>query len=59
MEGTLKFLSKAYETYKDFDQAKDEQEDKLVDAFDKIPLNRVLGSDPVRSHSQIWNIFLT
>lgn len=44
----MKFLSKAYDTYKDFDEAKEEKEDKLIEAFDKIPLNRVIGSDPVR-----------
>lgn len=53
VENTLKFLSKAYETYKDFDDAKEEQEKRLMDAFDRIPLNRVSGADPVRSHFTI------
>lgn len=43
----MKFLSKAYDVYKDVDEAKDDKEDKIVEAFDKIPLNRVVGSDPV------------
>lgn len=47
VDATLKFLSKAYNTYKDFDDAKDRQEEKFVENFDKIPLNRVLGTDPV------------
>lgn len=53
MENALKFLSKAYDTYKEIDEAKEEQEAKMVEAFNKIPLNRMVGSDPVRSHSQI------
>lgn len=47
IESTLKLLSKAYDTYKDFDDAKEDQEKKLADAFDRIPLNRVAGADPV------------
>lgn len=47
VDATLKFLSKAYNTYKEFDEAKENQEDKFVEGFDKIPLNRVLGTDPV------------
>lgn len=49
-----KFISKAYDTYREFEDAKDDEEDKIMETLNKIPLYRVVGpdeDDPVRIRS--------
>lgn len=46
MKGVLK---KAYSIYKEIDEIIDQDEDKFIDAVDKIPLNRVIDTEPTNS----------
>lgn len=37
---------KAFEIYKDVDELKEEEENKLLDVFEKSPLNHYIDSEP-------------
>lgn len=50
-EDVKKVLKKAYNIYKEIDDMKEEEEDKLIDAVDKIPLNRLIDTEPDESVS--------
>lgn len=50
-EDVKKVLKKAYGIYKEMDDIKEEEEDKLLDVVDKIPLNRIIDTEPDSSVS--------
>ncbi|XP_055318781.1 uncharacterized protein LOC129576865 [Sitodiplosis mosellana] len=41
-----KVAKKAFEIYKEIDELKDEEENKLLEAFEKSPLNHYIDSQP-------------
>lgn len=41
-----KVAKKAYKIYKEVDDFKEEEENKLIEAFEKSPLNRYIDSEP-------------
>lgn len=45
-EDVKKVLKKAYNIYREIDEIKEEEEDKLINAVDKIPLNRLIDTEP-------------
>lgn len=50
-EDVKNVLKKAYGIYKEIDEIKEEEEDKLIDVVDKIPLNRIIDTEPNNSVS--------
>lgn len=50
-EDVKQVLKKAYGIYKEMDDIKEEEEDKLLDVVDKIPLNRIIDTEPDSSVS--------
>ncbi|XP_031635961.1 uncharacterized protein LOC116348900 [Contarinia nasturtii] len=41
-----KMAKKAFEVYKEIDELKDEEENKLLEAFEKSPINHWIESEP-------------
>lgn len=39
-------MKKAFEVYKEIDELKDEEENKLLEAFEKSPINHWIESEP-------------
>lgn len=46
MDDVKKVLIKAYSLYKEIDQIRDDEEDRLMDTVDKIPFSRLIESEP-------------
>lgn len=46
-EDARKLFKKAIEIYKDIDEIKEQEEDKLLEILEKIPIDRYIESEPV------------
>lgn len=56
MDDVKKVLLKAYSIYREIDQIRDDEEDKLIDAVDKIPFSRLIESEP-NGAVRLWVAF--
>lgn len=56
IDGIKKVAKKAFEIYKEVDDLKEEGENKLLDAFEKSPLNHYIDSEP--QVNPVWRFFL-